>query len=61
LLAEEVDQLKAYSLELKSEIETLNAGIAAREERMRKWMLLLLIWNAVLTVGMVIMFFALRR
>jgi hypothetical protein len=62
LLAEDVDQLKAYSLELKSEIETLNTGVAAREERLRKWLLALLIWNAVLTIGLVVLaVFALRR
>jgi hypothetical protein len=62
LLAEDVDQLKAYSLELKSEIETLNTGVAAREERLRKWLLALLIWNAVLTIGLVLLaVFALRR
>jgi hypothetical protein len=62
LLAEDVDRLKAYSLELKSEIETLNIGVAAREERLRKWLLALLIWNAVLTIGLVLLaVFALRR
>ena len=57
-----MDQLKAYSLELKSEIETLNIGVAAREERLRKWLLALLIWNAVPTIGLVVLaVFALRR
>jgi hypothetical protein len=55
LLATDVDQLKAYALELKSEIETLNTGIAEREERLRKWLLALLIWNAVLTIGVVLL------
>jgi hypothetical protein len=54
LLASDVDQLKAYALELKSEIETLNAGVAEREDRLRKWLLALLIWNAVLTIGLVL-------
>jgi len=54
-VAADVDQLKAYALELKSEIETLNQAIAAREERLRKWLLALLIWNALMTVALVIL------
>ena len=62
LLADEVDELKAYTLELKSEIETLNNGIAQREERLRKWLLALLVWNAVLTIGVIVLaVFALRH
>ncbi|MBZ5508225.1 MAG: hypothetical protein LAO78_22420 [Acidobacteriia bacterium] len=53
LLATDVDQLKAYSLELKSEIETLNNVVAAREERLRKWLLALLVWNIVMTLGLI--------
>ena len=53
-VASDVEQLKAYSLQLKSDIETLNAAIAAREERMRKWLLALLIWNAVMTIVLVL-------
>ena len=55
LLAEEVDQLKSYSLQLKSELVTLNQGIAEREDQLRKWLLALLIWNAVLTIGLVVL------
>jgi hypothetical protein len=62
LLAADVDQLKAYALELRSEIETLNNGIAQREERLRKWLLALLIWNAVITIGVILLaVFALRH
>ena len=53
-LAVDVDQLKAYALELKSEIETLNIAITAREERMRRWLLALLVWNAILTAILVV-------
>lgn len=55
LLAEDVDQLKSYSLQLKSELVTLNQGIAEREDQLRKWLLALLIWNAVLTIGLVVL------
>lgn len=62
LLATDVDQLKAYSLELKSEIETLNNAVAAREERLRKWLLALLVWNIVMTVSLIVLaVLALRR
>jgi hypothetical protein len=62
LLAADVDQLKRYALQLKSELETLNNTAAEREERLRKWLLGLLVWNAVLTVGLVLLaVFALRR
>ena len=61
-LAADVERLKAYSLELKSEIETLNNAVTAREERLRKWLLALLIWNAVITAGLVVLsVVALRR
>lgn len=49
-LASDVEQLKAYSLQLKSDLEILNAAIAAREERLRKWLVALLVWNAVMTI-----------
>jgi hypothetical protein len=54
-VAADVDELKAYALELKSEIETLNQAVAAREERLRKWLLALLIWNALITVALVVL------
>lgn len=61
-LASDVDQLKNYALQLKSDLETVNAAIAAREERMRKWLLALLIWNAIITIVLVLVaVFAFRR
>jgi hypothetical protein len=53
-LVSDVEQLKAYALQLKSDVDTLNAAVAAREERLRRWLLALLIWNAVMAVGLVI-------
>jgi len=62
LMAAEVDQLKGYALELKSEIDTLNNAVAEREERLRRWLLALVAWNIVITVGLVLLaLFALRR
>ena len=61
LLASDVDQLKGYVLQLKSDLETLNNVAAEREERLRRWLLALLIWNIVMTVGLVVLAFVLRR
>jgi len=62
LLAADVDQLKGYVLQLKSDLEMLNNVAAEREERLRRWLLALLVWNAVMTVGLVVLaVFALRR
>jgi hypothetical protein len=61
LLASDVDQLKGYVLQLKSDLETLNNVAAEREERLRRWLLALLVWNAVMTVGLVVLAFVLRR
>jgi hypothetical protein len=62
LLASDVDQLKGYVLQLKSDLETLNNVAAEREERLRRWLLALLVWNIVMTLGLVVLaVFALRR
>jgi len=61
-LAVDVDQLKAYALQLKSDIDTLNAAVAAREDRLRRWLLALVIWNVVMTIALaVIAVLALRH
>jgi len=62
LLASDVDQLKGYVLQLKSDLETLNNVAAEREERLRRWLLALLVWNIVMTLGLVVLaVFALRH
>jgi hypothetical protein len=55
LLAAEVDQLKGYMLGLKTDLETLNNVAAGREERLRRWLLALLVWNIVMTIGLVVL------
>lgn len=61
-LTADVDQLKSYALELKSELDLLNNAIAAREEKLRQWLLGLLVWNIVMTLGLVVLaVFAWRR
>ena len=54
LLATDVDQIKGYVLQLKSDLETLNNVAAGREERLRRWLLGLLAWNIVMTIGLVV-------
>jgi hypothetical protein len=54
LLAADVDQLKGYVLQLKSDLEVLNNVATGREERLRRWLLALLIWNILLTIGLVV-------
>ncbi len=61
-LASDLDQIKAYTAQLRSDVEVLNTAIAAREERLRKWLLALIIWNVVMTLGLVLaLVFALRH
>ena len=55
LLAADVDQLKGYVLQLKSDLETLNNVAAEREERLRRWLLALLVWNILMTIGLVVL------
>lgn len=54
LLAADVDQLKGCVLQLKSDLEVLNNVAAGREERLRRWLLVLLIWNILLTIGLAV-------
>jgi hypothetical protein len=61
LLAADVDQIKGYVLQLKSDLETLNNVAAGREERLRRWLLALLVWNILMTIGLVVLAFVLRR
>jgi hypothetical protein len=55
LLAADVDQIKGYVLQLKSDLETLNNVAAGREERLRRWLLALLAWNILMTIGLVVL------
>ena len=54
LLGADVERLKKYSLELKADFAALNVATAAREERLRKWLLALVVWNVVITVALAI-------
>ena len=54
LLAADVDQIKGYVVQLKSDFETLNNVAAEREERLRRWLLALLVWNVIMTIGLIV-------
>jgi hypothetical protein len=55
LLAADVDQIKGYVVQLKSDLETLNNVAAGREERLRRWLLALLVWNILMTIGLIVL------
>lgn len=68
-MAADVDQLKAHAGQvdatldaLNTNLEKLNSGLTAREERQRKWLLALCFWNIALTVTVVVLAaFAIRH
>jgi hypothetical protein len=55
LLAADVDQIKGYVVQLKSDLETLNNVAAEREERLRRWLLALVVWNILMTIGLAVL------
>ena len=61
LLAADVDQIKGYVLQLKSDLEMLNNVAAGREERLRRWLLALLVWNIFMTIGLVVLLVVVSR
>lgn len=60
-LTADLDQLKGYAAEIKSDLDVLNQAVAAREERLRKWLLALLVWNITMTVGVIALVFFSRH
>jgi hypothetical protein len=61
LLANDVDQLKRYALELRSDFDALNSATAEREEKLRRWLLGLVIWNMLITLGLVVLLIVVAR
>jgi len=68
-LTADIEQLKAHAEQVDSNfdvlsagLDTLNNGLTAREEKLRKWVLTLLLWNAAITLGLLALAaLALRR
>src|SRR5215469_11309032 len=61
-LAGDVEQLKTHAQQvdatldgLNANLEKLNRGLTAREERQRKWLLALFVWNIAVTAGVVVL------
>lgn len=52
-LRDHAEQVDANLITLNSNVEALNNGLTAREEKLRKWMLMLLIWNVAISLGLV--------
>jgi hypothetical protein len=67
-LAGDIEQLKSHAEQvdsnlgaLNANLERLNDGLTAREERLRRWLLVLAIWNVVTTLGLLLEAFAFRK
>ncbi len=60
-LAVDMEQLKSYVLQLKCDLDVLNNTAAAREDKLRKWLLALVIWNIAMTLGLVVLVVAVLR
>jgi len=60
-LTADFDQLKGYAAQLKSDLDVLNQAVAAREEKLRKWLLVLLVWNVAMTLGLIALAVFFRR
>lgn len=61
-LASDMEQLKTHAAQLATDLDLLNRGFTEREEKLRKWVLILLIWNIAISVSVALLaIFALRR
>lgn len=57
----DLELLKQHAAKVDSDLDTLNNAFTAREEKLRRWILALVIWNAALTLGVVLAVFFLHR
>ena len=61
-LADAVEQLRQHAARVDSDLDALNNAFTANEEKLRKWVRTLLIWNSVTTLALIaIALFAIRR
>ena len=51
-MANELDLLRQHAARVDSDLDALNNAFTARENKLRKWILALLIWNVALTSGL---------
>src|SRR5215471_13649523 len=52
-VANQLDLLRQHAARVDSDLDALNSAFTARENKLRKWILALLIWNVVLPSGLV--------
>lgn len=55
-LEDAVEQLRQHATRMDSNLDALNSAFAANEDRLRRWVLTLLIWNIVITLLLVVSF-----
>jgi hypothetical protein len=60
-VASDLELLKQHAARVDADLDTLNNALTAREDKLRKWILALLIWNTGLTLAVVLAVFFLRR
>jgi hypothetical protein len=61
-LADAVEQLRQHAARMDSNLDTLNNAFTANEEKLRKWVLTLLVWNSITTLALIVLaFFTIRH
>jgi len=54
-IARDLELLREHAAKVDSDLDALNNAFTAREEKLRRWVLTLLIWNTSLTLGLVLL------
>ena len=61
-LAGAIEQLREHAIRVDSNIDALKTAVTANESKLRRWVVTLLIWNAFMTAGLMLLAtFAIRR
>ena len=60
-VANELDLLRQHAARVDADLDALNNAFTVRENKLRKWILGLLLWNVVLTSGFVLAVVFLHR
>jgi len=60
-VADDVSLLRGAVAELKSEMDLMAENLNVRADRQRVWIIVLVAWNAVITIGLVVAVIILRR
>ena len=54
-LADAVEQLRQHAARVDSDLDALNNAFTTNEEKLRKWVLTLLIWNSITTLAVIVL------